>query len=151
MEENKPSTSDPLVIEAGGDRITYHRIGEREGWGSCFAVRSLNNATRYDLLAELLGVERKDISLKLEKTISIQWEGNQRFALDLLQQVDAEETLLHATVASLFAKGYLTDKEARSVRPRLSVTVCDMRKQTATPLPRLASSDPRTEITFAPP
>lgn len=144
LDENKLKTNDPLLIEAGGDRITWQLLPITAGHGSCFGVRSLNDETRYHLLAAMLGLQAKDMPWKLQQEDNIVWTSNEKFLLDLQTDIAAEEIEFDATVDDFYEKGLLTNAEASSVRPKLSVTVSDERKSPGSPLPRLGFNDPRT-------
>jgi hypothetical protein len=146
MEENRPDSTDPLLIEAGGDRITWRREAESGGWGSCFGVSSLNDWTRHHLLAQMAGVDKKDMPWKAVDSATIRWQGSDAFLQELRDQVAAQEAKLHETVEALFQKGFLTAGEVDSVRPKLSVTVMDARETKSPALPQWEANDARTII-----
>jgi hypothetical protein len=151
IEETTGLDRDPTIAEAGGDRITYHRVSLSSDWGSCSLPRPLNARTRHRLLAELLGVVEENMQWKAQEPCVITWENREQFSSELRQQVASEEAKLHTTANALYAKKLLTEAESESVRPKLSVTVTDYREPENPPLPRLNFSDPRTTITYKQP
>ena len=72
----------------------------------------------------------------------------------LRKQIHSEESQLIATVQLLRAKGYLTQSEANSVRPKLAVIVHDVRSSVddgqnhPPPLLRFTPADRRTSISY---
>lgn len=156
IEENKPQ-SDPdydeshLLVTSGGDRITFRSAPASMSLSRCYIPRPLNVETRHHLLAEMLGVSNDQMPWKTRLNVTLHWESNPRFELDLRRWIESEERKLRATVEALRASGMLTQSEADSTRPRLSVSVYDDRqevafnsKPTGAPLPRLAFQNPQT-------
>src|SRR5208283_546293 len=73
LEENKAGSTDPVLIEAGGDRITYHRAEEGGGGGGCgTGVGPLDDRARHDLLAEMVGLNKEAMPWKEQESASIQ-------------------------------------------------------------------------------
>jgi hypothetical protein len=154
LEENKPLTDDtgplvrgPLLIEAGGDRITYRRIEGEMYLNYCYYPAPLAAETRHRLLAGMLGIEDRQLPWAIQMNLTLPWESDQQFLGALGTQVEAEETRLRATVQKLYAKGMLTRSEAESTRPKLILIVFDDREPTQPPrpaLPQFAAQDSRT-------
>jgi hypothetical protein len=145
LRENAPNSAAPLLIEAGGDRITYHRDLEPNG---CPGPRALDDLTRQHLLLEMLHGDRSALRWKVSQNPELEWAGPTNFQVDLGRMIDTEEGKLRATVEALSDKGLLSDEEALSVRPKLLVTVIDRRQNSEPSLPRVESHDPHTTITF---
>jgi hypothetical protein len=65
-----------------------------------------------------------------------------------------EESKFRVTVNALRQKGYLTESETNTVRPKLAVTVNDVRSPVAgqvhspPPLPKFVPTDSRTSISY---
>jgi hypothetical protein len=121
LEENNRS-SDPLLVEAGGDRITWRRIDPSKGWGSCYGVKPLTAATRHHLVAEMLGVSVDGMPWPVSKNITIVWQSTDQFQRELGAAVEAENAKLHETESSFRAKGLITTKEG-DVTPNLVVAI----------------------------
>jgi hypothetical protein len=142
--DGKPNA--PLVVEAGGDRVTYERGDAGKGFGSCGGVRGLDDETRHALLAEMLGIEKDAMPWKPWKRDSFEWEGQSVFMSELREIVDGEEARLQSTVDDLYAEGLLTFEEAGSARPKLVVRIDDERGDRSDPLPKIEGRDARTLI-----
>lgn len=150
IEESSRSNNDPAIVEAGSDRITFHRI-PLSGSGSCAYPRPLNAATRHRLLAEMLGVTEKKIAWQVQESSTIFWKSQKQYKSELESLIASEEAKLHGTAKALYARGVLTKEETDSVRPKLSITIFDYRKPAGKPLPHLERSDSRTTITYKQP
>jgi hypothetical protein len=136
-----------LVVEAGSDFITYRRVPAEVHLDYCYSPSPLTAQTRHRLLAEMLGVDDKQMPWSVQENITVPWENDGQFLLELSKQVYLEEAKLRATVQKLYAKGLLTKSEAESTRPKLSIIVFDDRQPTqpANPaLPQLTVQDSRT-------
>jgi hypothetical protein len=147
IEETNRFNNDPVIVEAGGDRITFHRVA-LNGSGSCAYPRPLNAETRHRLLAEMLGATENQIPWQVQESSTIFWENGEQFTSDLRKLVASENAKFQATAKALYVKGFLTKTESDSIRPKLSISIFDYRKPAGTPLPRVEFSDPRAIITF---
>ncbi len=145
--ENPQEGNDPLLIEAGGDRITYRRT-DKAG-GSFIGVRSLNDETRQHLLLEMLGGDRSALQWQTQQQISIEWQGPANFLSEVLGIVDEEESRLRDTVEALYEDGLLSPEEASKVRPALLVNVVDYRSVKDSWIPAFESRDPRTTVALS--
>ncbi len=126
LEENNPNSPGATLVQLDNDRITYDRHSAEGGWGSCHDVQPLNAKTRHGLIAHWLGVDPKEMPWQPEQTQTIVWTSQQQYLHDLGVEIDAQRALLHTTVESLRSVNLLTDNEAATVQPRLSVRVqCD--------------------------
>jgi hypothetical protein len=154
LEENKPQADNagplvngPLLIEAGGDRITYRRVEAETHLNYCYYPTPLTAETRHRLLAQMLGVDDKQMPWAVQMNLTLPWVNDEQFLLELTEQVNAEESRLRTTVKTFYAKGLITSGQVDSIRPKLSVVVFDDRAQTvpANPsLPTLPVKDSRT-------
>jgi hypothetical protein len=148
LEENAPGGDDGVIVaDAGGDVITYRRMSENVHVGYCYAPRPLDNENRHRLLAEMLGVDEKEMLWQSRKQIPIQWKSGEQFRQELSGLVGKEEAALRATVSEFYTKGLLTRSQLDSIRPKLHVLVFDDRQkieQPNQPLPQLAVQDART-------
>ncbi|MGB6686258.1 MAG: hypothetical protein WBE76_00280 [Terracidiphilus sp.] len=148
LEENSQQIGHPLLIEAGGDRITYDRT--LEGGEAFFQVRSLDDETRQHLLLEMLGGNRTALQWATQQQISLEWEGPANFLTDLRNIVNEEESKLRDTVEEFTDMGLLSPDEAARIRPRLSVLVFDSRESKEAPLPDFEYSDLHTSVWLEP-
>jgi hypothetical protein len=147
IEENSQEIAHPLLIETGGDRITYQRTLE----GSPrLSIRSLDDETRQHLLLEMLGGNRAALEWTTQQEIQLEWEGPANFLTDLRDLVDAEEAKLRETVEEFADMGLLSPDEAALVRPRLSVRVFDSRESKEPSLPDFEYSDLHTSVWLEP-
>jgi hypothetical protein len=147
LEQYQPTTL-MLVVEFAGDRITYARSSHDSGWGSCYEPRGLNDEIWYHLIAGMLGVDKKELPWQRKKSISIDWSSDKQYLSEFLTQIALEDAAFQSTVNGLYAKGFLTKEEARSIRPELSITVFDDRKPAENPLPLPKIEDPNVTITL---
>jgi hypothetical protein len=143
IEENSHAIDQPLLVEAGGDRITYRRTSHAE---SAASVRSLDDETRQHLLLEMLGGDGSALQWQAWQQISLEWEGPANFLSETGDLVDEEESKLQNTVDALYEDGLLTPEEANKVRPGLLVNVSDDRSVKDSPIPDFKSRDPRTTV-----
>jgi hypothetical protein len=148
IEENTSPAHDPVLVSAGGDTITYHRIDEHTGWGSCFGPHSLNASTRAHLLVEMLGKDANKTPLAVDKNETISWGDSDQFLHALQNLIDEEEGNLHSLAEDLFMRNDVTRDEADSVRAKLAITILDDRAAGSLPLPKLEPSDVRTTLTY---
>lgn len=154
LEENAPGSDDgDVVIVAGGDKVGYRRIPENLHVGDCNSPRPLDNENRHRLLADMLGIEEREMLWQARKQIPIQWKSGEQFKQDLSRLVGAEEAALRATVSEFYTKGLLTRSQLETIRPRLYVQVFDDRQRIQPPnqaLPQLAVQDSRTFFRVTP-
>lgn len=157
FDENVPPEADAmgtdsrfLLVEAGGDRITYRRVHAEGDRLNCYLPAPLNAVNRHRLLAEMLGVNLKQTPWPMQEDVLIPWENDRQFKQDLADEVRKEEEKLQAGVQAVYKKGLLTRTEASITRPRLTVHVFDDR-ETVQPvrmaLPHPAAMDSRTSFT----
>jgi len=148
LEENSPASDDDgVLVEAGGDRITWRRTPANWQLSGCYSPSPLTNETRHRLLAQMLRVPEEEMPWQLRRYAVLPWESDEKFLLELESQVNFEEGKLRASVEALYAKGLLTKAEAAAARPRLWLAVFDDRKPAEpanAPLPILKIRDPRT-------
>lgn len=146
-----------LLVDAGGERISYRRISAWTRPTQCYFPKVLSDETQHHMVAELLGVDDKEMTWPTHQDVICIRECKEGFLTALRKQIDLEESKLIATVEVLRAKGYLTQSEADGVRPKLSVTVNDARslgfyhghgQEHEPPLPRLTPTDPRISISY---
>jgi hypothetical protein len=148
LEENYAGGDyDDVVVEAGGDRITWRRTPANWRLASCYKPAPLSSETRHRLLAQMLHLSQEQMPWMPQKQITLHWENRDKLLLELESQVNFEEGKMHATIQALSARGLLTPGEAARVRPRLMILVFDDRlpAQPANPaLPQPEVRDART-------
>lgn len=135
-----------VIVAVGLDRITYRREAAEHGWGSCNAVRELNDATRYSLLAEMLGIEPQQMAWRQQPAHSILWTNGSEYRRQLRILIREEEGKFRQTAAALEGRGVFTAKEAHTVRPLLEITVYDNRTEKTALLPEFKADDERTVV-----
>ena len=155
LEENAPWQEDaaPLLLSAGGDRITYRRVPAEVRVNSCYFPAPLNAVTRHRLLAEMLQVSDESMPWSAQMRLTLPWVDDRQFLRGLTDEVHFDETRLRATVSALFQKGFLTKSQMAATRPRLAVLVFDDRQPVRpahTALPLMPSQDPRTTCRMSP-
>jgi hypothetical protein len=154
LEENAPGSDDgDVVTVAGGDKISYRRIPENLHVDDCNSPRQLDGENRHRLLADMLGVNEREMLWQARKQVPIQWKSGEQFKQDLNRLVGAEEAALRATVSEFYTKGLLTRSQLDTIRPKLYVFVFDDRQKIeppSQPLPQLAIQDSRTFFRLSP-
>jgi hypothetical protein len=148
IEENQGDMQDPLLVEGGIDRLTYSRV---EGaFQSRIRIRSLDDETRQELLAEMLGVEPASLGWTPGRQIAIEWRGQQELTAELDALRDGQESALRKNIEDFYAAGLITNEEAVSSRPRLAIEVSDQRQIPGPPIMLPPDpADPRTSVTLA--
>jgi len=136
----------PVIVAYGQDRITYRREAAERGWGSCNTVRKLNDATRYSLLAEILGIEPSEMAWQPQSAHTILWTDGLEYRRQLHALIREEEGKFRQTAAALEERGVFTAEEARAVRPLLEITVYDDRTEKVELLPEYKAEDERTIV-----
>jgi hypothetical protein len=144
------------LVDVGGKRISYRRISILTIPSPCYFPDVVSDEARHHLVAELLGVDDKEMPWPVHQDVICILECKEGFLTALRNQIDVEESKLIATAEALRAKGYLTQSEANAARPKLSVIVNDAREaaffdgQDHLPqsLPRLVPADARTSIKY---
>ncbi|MDP9039152.1 MAG: hypothetical protein M3O20_13825 [Acidobacteriota bacterium] len=122
LHENDRTNADPLLVEAGGDRITWERAAGGR-FHSCSEVGALSSENRHHLLAEMLG-ERDEAMLWLtHKDMTIEKETEEQVKREIGAAILAEQVLLQKSVEEFQTKGLITADEAKTVLPKLSITI----------------------------
>jgi hypothetical protein len=135
-----------LVIEAGGDRITYRRGRTDQGSGSCNFPHGLDAGTRQHLIAEMLGISVEAMPWRVKESELIRWRSDGQYRSRLEAVVRSHEAQLEGTVAVLVAKGFVTADERIEVRPKLSILIFDERTTHCSTLPGVVLRDQRTAV-----
>lgn len=149
IEEDAPWAEDaaPLLVAAGGNRITYRRVPAEVRLDACYFPDPLGPLTRHRLLAEMLQVNDESMPWSAQMNLTVPWMDDREFLNRLTDQIHLGETRLRATVSALFQKGLLTKSQMAMTRPRFTVLLFDDR-QPAQPahaaLPLMPAQDPRT-------
>jgi hypothetical protein len=123
LEENDSSRADLVLVEAGGDRITWQRLPGDHGWGSCYGVRPLSAETRHHLLSEMLGVPDSAMPWPTRQNVTIVWRSKDQFQQDLGAAIEAEDAKLQQTVQAFQSSSLITPQEATTVIPRLTISI----------------------------
>lgn len=123
LTENDNAGIDPLLVESGGDRISWQRSTPGHGFRSCGGVRGLTPETRHHLLAEMLGQRDEAMSWPTQKVVNIAKESDEQVQRDIGATIQAEQAILLKSVQDFQTRGLITPEEARTVLPKLSVTI----------------------------
>jgi hypothetical protein len=149
LEENAPwpEKDAPLLVSAGGDRITYRWVPAELRLDACYFPEPLGPITRHRLLAEMLQVRDESMPWSAQMRLTLPWVDDRAFLRRLTDEIHLNETQLRATASALFQKGLLTKSQMQTTRPRLTVFVFDDRRPAQpahTALPLMPTQDPRT-------
>jgi hypothetical protein len=123
LTENDNTSIDPLLVEAGGDRIFWQRSIPGHGFRSCGGVRGLTPVTRHHLLAEMLGQRDEAMSWPTQKDVTIAKESDEQVQRDIGATIQAEQSILLKSVQEFQVRGLITLEEAKMVLPKLSVMI----------------------------
>lgn len=145
IEENSSQANALTLVSAGGDRVTYNRLSASDGWGSCLFPQPLTPETRFHLVAAMLSMAPKEMPWQPRQSTTIAWRSDEQYLLELQDVIAKQETGFETTARALLNKQLLTDDEAKTVRPRLNVSVLDDRYPE---LPHLRATNARTAITY---
>jgi hypothetical protein len=148
-----PPVYGSLVLEARNDLITYSRLEAGTDLNRCNLPSPLNAETRHHLLAQMLHIDDSQMAWAVQMNLTLPWENDQQFQSELGNQIESEETRLHETVEAFYARRLLSRSQMSSIRPKLSVTVFDDRRETQSAsgtLPQLAVRDSRTTYRVSP-
>jgi hypothetical protein len=123
LAENDNAGIDPVLVESGGDRIVWQRSTPGHGFRSCGSVSGLTPETRHHLLAEMLGQRDEAMSWPTQKVVTIARGSDEQVQRDIGAAIQAEQAILLKSVQVFKTRGLITPEEARTVRPKLSVTI----------------------------
>ena len=144
-----------LLVDAGGERISYRRVSELTRPSSCYGLEYYSDETRHYILAEMLRIDDKEMPWPAHQDVTYIQGGKEEFLSALTRQIELEESKFRATAKALRERGYLTESEANTIRPKLTVTVNDARSlvfdgqdHLPPPLPKLVTTDSRTSISY---
>jgi hypothetical protein len=120
----------------------------------CYGLEYFSEETRHHILAEMLRMDDKEMLWPAHQDVIYIQGSQEEFLPALTRQIELEKSKFHATVEALREKGYLTESEANTVRPKLAVMVNDARpalfdnghEHLPPPLPKLVPTDSRTSI-----
>jgi len=117
-------------------------------------VEYFSEETRHHILAEMLRADDKEMLWPAQQDVIYIQGSKEEFLPALTRQIELEESKFRATAKALRERGYLTQSEANTVRPKLVVTVNDVRSPVVgpvylpPPLPKLGPTDSRTSISY---
>ena len=120
--ENDRTSADPLLVEAGGDQITWERAPNGR-FRSCGEVEGLTQGTRHHLLAEMLGVRDDAMTWPTQRDVTIDRESDDQLNREIGAAVVAEQAILLTSVQHFQSKALITAEEAKTALPKLSVTI----------------------------
>lgn len=122
LHENDRTSADPLLVEAGGDEISWERVSG-DKFRSCGEVEGLTPETRHHLLAEMLGERDQDMSWRTQKDVTIEKETDDQVKREIGAAILAEHEMLLKCVQDFLSKSLITSEEAMRVVPKLSVQI----------------------------
>jgi hypothetical protein len=125
----------PVLVEAPGERIVFRALRFGARGSRCHVPRTYGPDTRRQLLAEMMGKKAEDVPWTSSREIQLLWRLGSRGAAEesvaLQQEVDkeahAEDAKLCGMVEALYERGALTSDEAESGKPELSISSIDYR------------------------
>ena len=124
LTENDSASIDPLLVEAGGDRISWQRSNPGRGFRTCVGgVRGLTPETRHHLLAGMLGVRDDAMVWPTQKIVYIAKEKDEQVERRIGATILAERRGLLQSVERFQSMGLITPQEAKTALPKLSVHV----------------------------
>ena len=121
--ENEQAGLDPLLVEAGGDRIYWQRSMPGGGFRLCGGVAGLTSETRHHLLAEMLKVNDQAMSWPTQKTVSIVKVSDRQVERDIGAAIQKEQAILLKSVEEFGIRNLITGEEAGTVMPKLSIVI----------------------------
>lgn len=133
---------DGAVPLAPGRRTVFfarHEIqrGERDpGWSRPAVPSSRRQEQRVDYLADLLGVEPKELGFRARDARTVVWRGAEGYPADVAAVRESVEGAFSDAVRKLVERKLLDPQEAPKA-PRLKVGVRDSRTDKSVPLPPL--------------
>ena len=142
--ENSWNSEEPVLVIAGGDRITYFRMVKDDGNGPCLSPRGLSDETRHHLIAEMLGESNAEIAWETKEAVTIRWTSARKYKAELASLIAEHEARLQQTADTFADRGLITTAECVSGRPRLLIVIFDNRKLRNAKLPILVLQNPRT-------
>jgi hypothetical protein len=144
-----------LLVDAGGERISYRRLSILTTPRDCYGLEYFSEETRHHILAEMLRIDDKEMPWPARQDVIYIQGNSEEFLPALTRQIELEQSKFLATIKALREKGYLTGSEANTVRPKLAVIVNDVRSlafdgqdHLPQPLPKLVPTDSRTSISY---
>jgi len=96
-----------------------------------------------------MGVDARKMSWQAVDSETVVWENNAAYRSAIGRLIAAREARLYATVDAFLARGFLTQQEAETVRPLLTINIFDGRVPARPPLPSIHPRDPRTTVVKA--
>lgn len=124
LTENDNVGIDPLLVESGGSRINWQRSTLGHGFRTCVGgVRGLTPETRHNLLAGMLGVRDEAMAWPTQKIVNIAKESDEQVQRHIGATILSERAVLLRSVQEFQNMGLITPEEARTILPKLSVTV----------------------------
>ena len=154
LQNAAPPYAGTLLVDAGGERISYRRVSVSTRPSYCYGPTYFSDETRHHILEEMLRMDDKEMPWPEHQDVTYIQKNNEEFLPALTRQIELEESKFRATAKALRERGYLTESEANTVRPKLVVTVNDVRSPVAgqvhspPPLPKLVATDSRTSIRY---
>jgi hypothetical protein len=145
-----------LLVDVGGEQVNYRRISIWTRPTPCYQPLVSNDAL-HPILAEMLRMSDKTMPWPVHQDVIHLWKSNDAYLSALRKQIDSEESKFRAAIKALREKGYLTENEANTARPKLAVVVNDARARwsdsqgqdhSQPPLPTFVPHDPRISVTY---
>ena len=126
--ENDSNAGLTRLVELDGDRITYRRHKENEGYGSCNGVEYLDPTTRHRLIAHWLGVRPNDMPWHPVEFVTIVWTNMTDYQQQLGATIESHRAQLKATYDTLYQRGLLRPGVVQALStdqglPKLTVTI----------------------------
>lgn len=117
-----------VVLAPGPHTVYYHR-----GWASSDSEVD-RDLYRREYLAYLLGKELSSFTFNPRAYHTIQWKGPEEFTRELTLLWESKKSMFQMLVHDLRVSHLLSDAEAESLRPNISLQVRDSRQDQSIPL-----------------
>jgi hypothetical protein len=121
--EGNLQPGDITVVDLDGDYIGARRYEWYGGFGQCNFVQKVDDSTRHQLIAYWLGEPSSAMSWQPNVDQTIIWTTQPAYDKERADLVQVEQQKLHDTVEALYERGLLTNEEAATVAPKLTVIV----------------------------
>jgi hypothetical protein len=121
--EGNLQPGDITVVDLDGDYIGARRYEWFGGFGQCNFVQKVDASTRHQLIAYWLGGPSSAMTWQPNVAQTIIWTTQSAYDHERADLVQVEQQKLHDTVEALYQRGLLTNEEAATVAPKLTVTV----------------------------
>lgn len=139
------SSEGAVLLSPGNHPIYYHRtetniyadrgfrfLGETSGHS--------RNDRAQEYLAETLGFTPNAFPLQIDRNLALFWINSEALKKGIKDSVIQQRQIFHAIAAEFVRRGLLDANEARSLQPRILLSLSDCRDRNHDPLPDMHST-----------